>query len=397
MTSLSISNDILGVGQIDSNLIEKGYEMDQLLLSPSCHYSIKTRKVVEFYFSRIDSRNRNRTRVAVDAKELASIIGVNELKPSDVKLISQEMSSPISGSIVRTENGKEIKWVFNRPIFSMADYKTVDNKVSMFVIDCVQTSEVLDLIYDLQTYFTYRFAFVRSLPNSPEGYRTLDLYTYLIQNAYRKTWVENLSKVKEIVKCSKTKVELKMFKNRYLKKFVERINKFSNISVEFEILPSEKDYEETKIRFSVSSKQGVVVKTYTEKEPVCSDVFEPKGFADFNYDSLKFESYLNTLNEEQRELVFQHEEYENDKLCLQNRYNELNSILDQTINPEDLQAINEYYDIWVENNKTMGLSYLDEKDFYNGLLFYQAKAKSNKAKSIGKYILTLMQKNVDFI
>jgi plasmid replication initiation protein len=317
-------------------------------------------KILDVYLSRIDSHAPDKRYVRFEKGEIEKLLGVDRIRKDE---LSKRLDNLFTAVTLHDEN--KPKGFIKIGLFAKAEANVDDD--GLWQIDLACTTEAMEYIFNIENLGYIRYK-LRNVINLTSRYSYI-LFSYLLDNRYRKTWEISLSELKSLLACTaESYSEFKLFNDRILKKCKAEINAKTDIN--FDYFTVKKGRKVTDIRFEIETMD----KTEQLEEQVTFDELSTPQVDDE-------EHWIEIYGSERLAILAEGCNYEFDKSQME----QISCVLTRIHIPKEANT----------NDLTFGrLFYLKEK--YSALNAEVAKKKFNGEKNIKnrfRYFLKMLEQD----
>lgn len=220
----------------------------QLIQSKFPSWDAATLAVFDTYLSRINPKNPDSSEVIFTKKEYEDLIGVKEMRPSQLnKCIRNFMSNTVE--IPTERGGWENYCLFDKTKFDK-------NEAGEWEITLRCHPELKDLFFELKSrgYQKYKLKYSLALKRKHSKL----LYFLIKDNVYKGEWRVDLRELRELLGATEKSYEkFKEFNRTVLQKSVEEINESTDMTVDYKKITKGKLTKG--VTFRIQQKQDEVV------------------------------------------------------------------------------------------------------------------------------------------
>lgn len=204
-------------------------------------------KILDTYLSRIDSRKPERRSVRFEKGELEQLLGVKQLKPTDLKERLKHL-----GTMVQVDDPTKTRSFRLVSLFEQAECEQDENGLWQVDLTCTQTA--MKYIFNIENIGYLRYK-LRSITSLRSRYAYI-LYLYLEKNRFRQSWEVDVDELRQILRCGEeTYTEYKRFNDLILKKCFKEIHEKTKCRFSYE--PIKKGRSVRALRFTLETLPAV--------------------------------------------------------------------------------------------------------------------------------------------
>ncbi len=153
-------------------------------------YTLGEFKLLDAYLARIDARDPSAKVVRFTKTELEEMFGVTKLDANALERRAKYLSQPVF-----VKGGGRMAGI---TLFEKFVFDKNQNGEWVFEIQCTEAAKKYFFNIEKVGYFKYQFARIANLTSI----YSYILFQYLMQNSFRKSWTEDLEKLKQILRIS---------------------------------------------------------------------------------------------------------------------------------------------------------------------------------------------------
>lgn len=200
-------------------------------------------KILDTYLSRIDSRKPERRSVRFEKGELEQLLGVKQLKPTDLKERLKHL-----GTMVQVDDPTKTRSFRLVSLFEQAECEQDEN--GLWQVDLTCTATAMKYIFNIENIGYLRYK-LRSITSLRSRYAYI-LYLYLEKNRFRQSWEVDVDELRQILRCGEeTYKEYKRFNDLILKKCFKEIHE--KTECRYDYAPIKKGRSVRAVRFTVET------------------------------------------------------------------------------------------------------------------------------------------------
>lgn len=221
-------------------IVEKSHPLTELWKS---QMSLAELKLLDLYLSRIDARNPENRIVLMHKGDVEQALGVKKINKAELeKRVMNLMSRTVNIPDKRAKDG-----FVAVNLFEYAE--AIPDEDGYWEIKMASTNVADKYFFNIENigYIRYR---LRNIICLTSRYSYV-MFTYMIKNAFRKEWEEDVNYLKDIMGCNEdeTYLQFKFFNVKVLKRAVAEINEKTEYKLAYE--PVKKGREVMAIRFRI--------------------------------------------------------------------------------------------------------------------------------------------------
>jgi hypothetical protein len=200
-------------------------------------------KILDVYLSRIDSHDPEKRYVRFEKGEIEKLLGIEKINKSD---LSKRLDNLFTAVTLRDKN--KPKGFIKIGLFEKAECEQDED--GFWCVNLACTPSAMEYIFNIENLGYIRYK-LRNVINLTSRYSYI-LFSYLLDNRYRKTWEISLNDLKSLLVCTaESYSEFKLFNDRILKKCKAEIN--AKTDIKFDYFTVKKGRKVTGVRFEIET------------------------------------------------------------------------------------------------------------------------------------------------
>lgn len=262
-----------------TNLVQKSTPLTSLISSDLNLFEFK---ILDIYLSKIDSHNPNERKVTFSKDELQSVLGVVQIKPTELN----EKLKQIMSRVLEIRDGRKEKGFTLLNLFSRAECEKDEKGDWMVQLSC--SHEAKEYIFNVETlgYLRYRLKSVSKL-SSLYSYK---LFLYIERNKFRRSWNVTIDDLRQILGCGEESYsDYKKFNARILKQAQTELSLKSGL--EFTYTPIRYNRKIHELQFTVVKSFDTLYNSEVQEVNISEDNEDATETKNINNDELT--TYLN--------------------------------------------------------------------------------------------------------
>ena len=239
MSDNASKNTIFGLGEgLENYVVQKSKPLLEINKS---NLSLQEFKLLDLFLARIDSRNPDKNTVTLSKGEIEKTFGVDRIRYAELSKRLNNLGGVIEIPDKTHPEGFSKYWLFSTA-------KGYRDENGDWVVTMTASPDAMKLFFfdeNIQ-YLRYKLKNVVKL----RSLYSYQMFLYLEQNRFRRSWVENVRSLRERLKCTEDYyLEFAEFDRKVLKRCFNEINEKTDCKYEYEPDSSQKPIR--RIRFTV--------------------------------------------------------------------------------------------------------------------------------------------------